>query len=141
MQATAMSSSKLPHFSACMIPRFVYCPWCHWLWGGGWLAQLGAVDFAGGATKKAASQHGPSLARHSCARDGGLFGPGEPLCPRHGGSPEKNPLCTVSLRCRPWAGKLGLILIPLGKREIRHNHQNRADLTLVRKEYCTRKTR
>ncbi|CAJ1383217.1 unnamed protein product [Effrenium voratum] len=27
---------------------FVYCPWCHWLWGGGWLAQLGAVDFAGG---------------------------------------------------------------------------------------------
>lgn len=27
----------------------VYCPIAHWLWGGGWLAQLGAVDFAGGA--------------------------------------------------------------------------------------------
>jgi Amt family ammonium transporter len=26
----------------------VYVPVCHWLWGGGWLAQLGAVDFAGG---------------------------------------------------------------------------------------------
>lgn len=27
----------------------VYCPVAHWLWGGGWLAQLGALDFAGGA--------------------------------------------------------------------------------------------
>ena len=26
----------------------VYLPVCHWLWGGGWLSQLGAVDFAGG---------------------------------------------------------------------------------------------
>jgi Amt family ammonium transporter len=27
----------------------VYCPIAHWLWGGGWLASLGALDFAGGA--------------------------------------------------------------------------------------------
>ena len=27
----------------------VYDPIAHWLWGGGWLAQLGAIDFAGGA--------------------------------------------------------------------------------------------
>ncbi|MBA5867124.1 MAG: ammonium transporter [Nitrospira sp. CR1.3] len=27
----------------------VYAPLSHWLWGGGWLARLGAVDFAGGA--------------------------------------------------------------------------------------------
>jgi Amt family ammonium transporter len=26
----------------------VYCPIAHWVWGGGWLAQLGALDFAGG---------------------------------------------------------------------------------------------
>lgn len=26
----------------------VYIPFCHWLWGGGFLAQLGMVDFAGG---------------------------------------------------------------------------------------------
>ncbi|MDO9161368.1 MAG: ammonium transporter [Methylococcaceae bacterium] len=26
----------------------VYLPVCHWMWGGGWLAQLGAMDFAGG---------------------------------------------------------------------------------------------
>ncbi len=28
---------------------FIYSPLAHWLWGGGWLARLGAVDFAGGA--------------------------------------------------------------------------------------------
>ena len=26
----------------------VYAPLAHWVWGGGWLARLGAVDFAGG---------------------------------------------------------------------------------------------
>jgi ammonium transporter, Amt family len=27
---------------------FVYAPIAHWVWGGGWLAKLGALDFAGG---------------------------------------------------------------------------------------------
>jgi Amt family ammonium transporter len=27
----------------------IYCPIAHWLWGGGWLAGLGALDFAGGS--------------------------------------------------------------------------------------------
>lgn len=26
----------------------VYVPICHWMWGSGWLAELGAMDFAGG---------------------------------------------------------------------------------------------
>jgi Amt family ammonium transporter len=26
----------------------VYAPVCHWVWGDGWLARLGALDFAGG---------------------------------------------------------------------------------------------
>jgi len=26
----------------------VYAPVCHWVWGGGWIADLGALDFAGG---------------------------------------------------------------------------------------------
>lgn len=26
----------------------VYVPLCNWIWGGGWIAQLGAKDFAGG---------------------------------------------------------------------------------------------
>ncbi|MEM8489017.1 MAG: ammonium transporter [Bacteroidota bacterium] len=27
----------------------VYAPVCHWVWGGGWIGDLGALDFAGGA--------------------------------------------------------------------------------------------
>jgi Amt family ammonium transporter len=27
---------------------FVYAPLAHWVWGGGWLAKMGALDFAGG---------------------------------------------------------------------------------------------
>ncbi|MEE2701205.1 MAG: ammonium transporter [Chloroflexota bacterium] len=26
----------------------VYAPICHWVWGGGWIGELGALDFAGG---------------------------------------------------------------------------------------------
>jgi Amt family ammonium transporter len=42
-------------FSALMVfsvlwLTFVYCPVAHWVWGGGgWLARLGVLDFAGGA--------------------------------------------------------------------------------------------
>mgnify|MGYP003332367935 CR=1 FL=1 len=28
---------------------FAYIPVAHWVWGGGWLAQMGVMDFAGGA--------------------------------------------------------------------------------------------
>lgn len=28
---------------------FIYCPLAHWIWGGGWLGRMGALDFAGGA--------------------------------------------------------------------------------------------
>ncbi|WP_027186503.1 ammonium transporter [Desulfovibrio inopinatus] len=27
----------------------VYAPMCHWVWGGGWMGEMGALDFAGGA--------------------------------------------------------------------------------------------
>ena len=27
---------------------FVYSPICHWVWGGGWMSKMGALDFAGG---------------------------------------------------------------------------------------------
>jgi Amt family ammonium transporter len=27
---------------------FVYAPICHWVWGGGWIGNMGALDFAGG---------------------------------------------------------------------------------------------
>ncbi len=34
---------------------FAYAPMAHWVWGGGWMAQMGAVDFAGGAVVHMAS--------------------------------------------------------------------------------------
>ena len=37
---------------------FVYCPMAHWVWGGGWMAKMGAVDFAGGAVVHMASAAG-----------------------------------------------------------------------------------
>lgn len=27
---------------------FIYCPIAHWAWGGGWMGEMGALDFAGG---------------------------------------------------------------------------------------------
>jgi Amt family ammonium transporter len=33
----------------CLWLILVYCPMAHWVWGGGWLAKMGALDFAGGA--------------------------------------------------------------------------------------------
>ena len=32
----------------CLWVLVVYAPIAHWVWGGGWLAELGALDFAGG---------------------------------------------------------------------------------------------
>ena len=26
----------------------IYSPVAHWVWGGGWIQQLGALDYAGG---------------------------------------------------------------------------------------------
>lgn len=53
-----------------------YAPMAHWVWGGGWMAQLGAIDFAGGAVVHMASAAG-ALA---CAQALGprLSGPGSP---------------------------------------------------------------
>ncbi len=34
---------------------FAYAPMAHWVWGGGWMAKMGAVDFAGGAVVHMAS--------------------------------------------------------------------------------------
>lgn len=41
-------------FSALWV-TFIYAPLAHWVWGGGWLARLGALDFAGGTVVHIAS--------------------------------------------------------------------------------------
>ena len=40
---------------SCLWLFVCYCPMAHWVWGGGWLAKLGALDFAGGAVVYMAS--------------------------------------------------------------------------------------
>jgi Amt family ammonium transporter len=45
--AERMRFSAVLWFSALWL-LLVYVPVCHWIWGGGWLAKLGVVDFAGG---------------------------------------------------------------------------------------------
>ncbi len=45
--AERMRFSAVLIFSALWL-LLVYAPICHWVWGGGWLGQLGLMDFAGG---------------------------------------------------------------------------------------------
>ena len=45
--AERMKFSAMLWFSGLWLV-LVYIPVCHWIWGGGWLAKLGAMDFAGG---------------------------------------------------------------------------------------------
>ncbi|MDR2668870.1 MAG: ammonium transporter [Desulfovibrio sp.] len=44
---------------------FVYCPMAHWVWGKGWLGELGALDFAGGAVVHMSSGAGALAAAHA----------------------------------------------------------------------------
>ena len=45
--AERMKFSAMLWFSTLWL-ILVYTPVCHWVWGGGWLAELGVMDFAGG---------------------------------------------------------------------------------------------
>ena len=45
--AERMKFSSMLWFSSLWL-ILVYMPVCHWIWGGGWLAELGTLDFAGG---------------------------------------------------------------------------------------------
>ena len=45
--AERMKFSAMLWFSGLWL-ILVYMPVCHWMWGGGWLAKMGAMDFAGG---------------------------------------------------------------------------------------------
>ena len=45
--AERMRFSAMLCFSGLWL-TLVYLPICHWVWGGGWLGELGVLDFAGG---------------------------------------------------------------------------------------------
>ena len=59
---------------------FIYYPLAHWVWGKGWLAQLGVFDFAGGIVIHTSAGMG-SLSSSSCIRKK------EKFWPRHNGTP------------------------------------------------------
>ncbi|WP_165174439.1 ammonium transporter [Desulfovibrio sp. ZJ369] len=63
---------------------FVYSPMAHWVWGGGWMARMGAVDFAGGAVVHMAS----GAAALACAQ---ALRPRQAAGPQ-GGTPNNLPL-------------------------------------------------
>ncbi|MEE2731650.1 MAG: ammonium transporter [Pseudomonadota bacterium] len=46
--AERMKFSAMLLFSSAWL-LLVYSPVCHWVWGGGWLAEMGFLDFAGGS--------------------------------------------------------------------------------------------
>jgi Amt family ammonium transporter len=76
----------------------VYAPACHWVWGGGWLADMGVMDFAGG------------IVVHVTAGVSALV-LAVVLGPRRGFPrdirPPHNPGMTVAGACMLWVGWFG----------------------------------
>lgn len=50
ISGTFAERMRFPAFALFMLlwSIFIYTPLCHWVWGGGWIMKLGALDFAGG---------------------------------------------------------------------------------------------
>ncbi|MBH67795.1 MAG: ammonia channel protein [Rhodospirillaceae bacterium] len=76
----------------------VYAPACHWVWGGGWLADLGIMDFAGGIVVHVTAGVSALVLAIVLGRRRGF--PGE-IRPPH------NPGMTVAGACMLWVGWFG----------------------------------
>ncbi|MDR2503763.1 MAG: ammonium transporter [Deltaproteobacteria bacterium] len=61
----------------------VYAPMAHWVWGGGWLSNLGALDFAGGTVVHMTSGAGALAAAHVLGPRLELRGGGAPIAPHN----------------------------------------------------------
>lgn len=60
---------------------FIYAPLAHWVWGGGWIQKLGALDFAGGTVVHISSGIAALVTALYCGR---RFGHGrEPMQPHN----------------------------------------------------------
>ena len=76
----------------------VYAPACHWVWGGGWLSDLGVMDFAGGIVVHVTAGVSALVLAVVLGRRRGF--PSE-IRPPH------NPGMTVAGACRLWVGWFG----------------------------------
>lgn len=61
----------------------VYAPMAHWVWGGGWLSGLGALDFAGGTVVHMTSGAGALAAAHVLGPRLELKEGGAPITPHN----------------------------------------------------------
>jgi Amt family ammonium transporter len=77
---------------------FVYAPVCHWVWGGGWLSDLGVRDFAGGIVVHATAGASALLLAK-------MLGPRRGF-PNHL-RPPHNPGMTAMGACMLWVGWFG----------------------------------
>jgi Amt family ammonium transporter len=60
---------------------FIYTPLAHWVWGGGWIGAMGAIDFAGGTVVHISSGVAALVAALYCGK---RFGHGrEPMHPHN----------------------------------------------------------
>ena len=76
----------------------VYSPICHWVWGGGWLGELGVMDFAGGLVVHASAG---SAALVAAAVLGSRHGFPDQIQPPH------NPGMTAAGAAMLWVGWFG----------------------------------
>jgi Amt family ammonium transporter len=78
--AERMKFSALVLF-AIIWATLVYDPLCHWVWGGGWLGALGALDFAGGTVVHISSGVSALVAAMVIGKRRGY--PAEPMPPHN----------------------------------------------------------
>jgi len=95
--AERMRFSSMILFSVFWV-TFVYFPVCHWVWGGGWLAEKGALDFAGGMVVHITAGVGAIVAATVMGNRNGF--PDTPMKPH-------NLTMTVTGACMLWVGWFG----------------------------------
>ena len=76
----------------------VYFPVCHWVWGGGWLAEMGLLDFAGGTVVHITAGVAALVCALVMGNRNGF--PGTPMMPH-------NMTMTVTVAGMLWVGWFG----------------------------------
>lgn len=95
--AERMKFSAMLWFSVLWV-TLVYGPICHWVWGGGWLADLGLLDFAGGTVVHINAGVAALVAALVLGKRRGF--PGTPM-------PPHNLIITVAGASMLWVGWFG----------------------------------
>jgi Amt family ammonium transporter len=95
--AERMKFSSMLLFSVIWV-TLVYFPVCHWVWGGGWLAEKGLLDFAGGTVVHITAGVAAIVAAMVMGNRNGF--PGTPMMPH-------NMTMTVTGAGMLWVGWFG----------------------------------